>query len=104
MTVDTIGRDTIGWDTAQRRKFGELTARAWSDAGLRIRYEREPASILAEYGLTLAEGVRAPALPSEPVTELVIEALDGEVTAAVPPCLLSFCFCMDQNPPEASLR
>ncbi|MEV8633949.1 hypothetical protein AB0395_20045 [Streptosporangium sp. NPDC051023] len=88
--------DAIGWDTAQRRGFGELTVRSWFDADIRLRYEREPASVLAEYGIRLADGARAPALPPEPGTELVIEALDGPGSLP-PPCMLSFCFCL-QSP------
>ncbi|MEV1002449.1 hypothetical protein [Nonomuraea sp. NPDC050202] len=93
--------DTIGWDTAQRRAFGELTARAWLDADFRIRYEREPLEVLAEYDLRLPEGTQAPALPPEPGTELVIELLAGSPSGILPPpppppppCLLSLCFCL----------
>ncbi|WP_214103999.1 hypothetical protein [Acrocarpospora catenulata] len=88
---------TIGWDTAQRRGFGELTARAWSDAGLRLRYEREPAAVLAEYDIPLADGVRAPALPPEPSAELVVETLSGGELPP-PPCMLSLCFCLMETP------
>jgi putative thiazole/oxazole-modified microcin (TOMM)-like peptide len=92
--------DTIGWDTAQRRTFGALTAKAWLDADFRIRYEREPRTVLAEYGLRLPDGAEPPALPPEPGTELVIELLAGSPNAIVPPppppppCLLSLCFCL----------
>ncbi|MFI7132029.1 hypothetical protein ACIBQ1_40570 [Nonomuraea sp. NPDC050153] len=87
--------DTIGWDTTQRRAFGELTARSWLDADFRLRYEREPFSVLAEYNLRLADGAGAPVLPPEPGAELVIEILDGsEALPPPPPCLLSLCFCL----------
>ncbi|TKK89541.1 putative TOMM peptide [Herbidospora galbida] len=86
--------DTNGLDTAQRRVFGELTAHAWSDAGLRLRYEREPAAVLAEYDIHLAEGIVAPALPPRPLAEVVVETLSAPV-AVVPPCL-DFCFCFLQ--------
>lgn len=91
--------DTIGWDTAQRRAFGELTARSWLEADFRLRYEREPLSVLAEYDLRLGDGIGAPALPPEPGAELVIEILDGaESMPPPPPCLLSLCFCLQYSP------
>ncbi|MEV6981438.1 hypothetical protein AB0M95_09290 [Sphaerisporangium sp. NPDC051017] len=86
--------DTIGWDTAQRRAFGELTARSWLDADLRLRYERDPLPVLAEFDIRLAEGAGAPVLPPEPGAELVIEILDGVAATPPPPCLLSLCFCL----------
>jgi hypothetical protein len=87
--------DTIGWNTTQRRAFGELTARSWLDADFRLRYEREPFSVLAEYNVRLADGVGAPALPPEPGGELVIEILDGsEVLPPPPPCMYGICFCL----------
>jgi hypothetical protein len=89
--------DTIGWDTAQRRAFGELTARSWLDEDFRLRYEREPLSVLAEYNLRLADGADAPTLPPEPGAELVIEILAGSGSVPPPPpppCLLSLCFCL----------
>ncbi|GAB1823780.1 hypothetical protein HerbRD11066_69440 [Herbidospora sp. RD11066] len=82
----------IGWDTAQRRGFGELTARSWSDEGLRLRYEREPAAVLAEFDIHLTDGALFPALPPRPAIETVVETLT-DPQAAVPPCL-SFCFCI----------
>ncbi|WP_062440944.1 hypothetical protein [Herbidospora daliensis] len=86
--------DTNGLDTAQRRVFGELTARSWSDAALRLRYEREPAAVLAEYDIHLADGMPAPALPPRPVAEVVVETL-SDPAAFVPPCL-DFCLCFMQ--------
>ncbi|WP_066375876.1 hypothetical protein [Herbidospora mongoliensis] len=83
--------DLIGWDTAQRRGFGRLTARSWSDAGFRLRYEREPAAVLAEYDIHLADGALAPALPARPAAEVVVETF-SEAPTAPPPCLSSFCF------------
>ncbi|MGN9844163.1 hypothetical protein ACTMTI_39160 [Nonomuraea sp. H19] len=97
--------DTLGWDLAQRRRFGELTAMSWLDAGLRLRYEREPVSVLAEYGILLADGVSAPALPPKPRTELVVESFDGQtLPPPPPPCLISFCFCLAQHPTGADNR
>ncbi|GGK97757.1 hypothetical protein Sme01_61360 [Sphaerisporangium melleum] len=86
--------DTIGWDTAQRRAFGELTAKAWFDAGLRLRYEREPRSVLAEYDIRLADGACPPVLPPEPRGELEVELLTGTEAPPPPPCMLSLCFCL----------
>ncbi|WP_433431136.1 hypothetical protein [Nonomuraea sp. CA-141351] len=99
-TENTLDEDTIGWDLAQRRRFGELTARAWFDDGLRLRYEREPVSVLTEFGILLADGVSAPALPPKPRTELVIESFEGRNPAVLPPpppCLISFCFCLAEH-------
>ncbi|MET8145093.1 hypothetical protein ABZU32_32730 [Sphaerisporangium sp. NPDC005288] len=90
--------DTMGWDTVQRRAFGELTAKSWLDGELRRRYEREPLVVLAEFDIRLAEGSVAPTLPPEPGTELVIEILDGAEAPPPPPCLLSLCFCLQYSP------
>ncbi|WP_062349301.1 hypothetical protein [Herbidospora yilanensis] len=87
--------ETIGWNTAQRRGFGELIARSWSDAGLRLRYEREPAEVLAEYDIHLAAGTSAPALPPSP-GELVVETF-GSPESVPPPCMLSICFCLQPD-------
>ncbi|WP_214409260.1 hypothetical protein [Sphaerisporangium fuscum] len=86
--------DTMGWDLDQRRRFGELTARSWFDADLRLRYEREPATVLTEYDIRLADGAPVPALPPEPGAELVIEALQGGEYLP-PPCLFTLCFCVE---------
>ncbi|WP_061300076.1 hypothetical protein [Herbidospora cretacea] len=82
--------DTIGWTIAQRRAFGEFTARSWSDPGLRLRYESEPAAVLAEYDIHLPAGTLAPALPPTPVGEADVETFSA--SAAPPPCI-TFCFC-----------
>lgn len=84
--------DMIGWDTAQRRGFAELTARSWTDAAFRLRYGREPAAVLAEYDIALADGATAPALPALPAGEVVVETFNGPATSATPPCFASFCF------------
>jgi hypothetical protein len=89
---------TVDWDLAQRRRFGELTARSWFDADLRLRYEREPASVLTEYGIPFFEGAGFPALPPQPSTELVIESFDGKsIPPPPPPCMINFCFCFSET-------
>ncbi|GLW05838.1 hypothetical protein Misp01_09680 [Microtetraspora sp. NBRC 13810] len=103
MTVEAFSENTLdanalGWDLAQRRRFGELTARSWSDAGLRLRYEREPVSVLTEFGIALADGARVPALPPRPAAELVIESFDVAAPPP-PPCLINFCFCLAEHTP-----
>ncbi len=41
-----------------QQKWGQLVARAWSDEGFKRRLLAEPAAVLKEAGLNVAEGVQ----------------------------------------------
>ncbi|GAB1823783.1 hypothetical protein [Herbidospora sp. RD11066] len=58
-----------------RLKFAHLIAAAWSDEKVRARFEREPRTVSAEYGVVIPEGVPTPLLPVRPKGELTIEKL-----------------------------
>ncbi|MFF3664857.1 hypothetical protein [Microtetraspora malaysiensis] len=77
------------WTSAQRRRFGELTARVWCDPALRARYERDPVTVLGEFGLDLLQGGSAPAISPRP-GDVSVETLSGLDDAVALPCL---CLC-----------
>lgn len=58
-------------------RFAELVVRTWMEPELNARYLADPVSVLAEFGLSVAEPALAPRLTNFPEPELDIEGLDG---------------------------
>jgi hypothetical protein len=58
-------------------RFADLIARAVAQPGLGRRYAADPHTVLAEFGLSVAAGQDAPALPE---LELIVEHLDAPGT------------------------
>lgn len=96
MATDLIPRPALA-DVAWRRRFGELTARSWCDDDLRDRYERDPHTVLAEFGVHLPLGAPVPPIP-ELADDLVVEPLKGGGAPARPcACSLTLpCFASPQ--------
>lgn len=71
-------------------RFAELVVRTWMEPELAVRYLADPVSVLAEFGLSVADAVLAPKLASYPEAELVIEYLDGSEAdlGKVPACTI----------------
>ena len=65
-----------------RPRFARLIADAWSDPEVAARYEREPAAVLAEYGIVLDAGSEAPELPPAP-GDVAVEDLGVSAGAAM---------------------
>lgn len=64
---------------------------AWLEPEISRRYRADARSVLDEFGVTLAQGQRPPALPESPVCELTIEELSRPTTAHARTCFsLSF--------------
>ncbi|GLW05841.1 hypothetical protein Misp01_09710 [Microtetraspora sp. NBRC 13810] len=59
-----------------RRKFARLIAAAWSDGALRDRYESEPRSVLAEFGIDYPAHAPTPPLPPRPEGDFEITRLE----------------------------
>jgi putative thiazole/oxazole-modified microcin (TOMM)-like peptide len=65
-----------------RPRFARLIADAWSDPEVAARYEREPAALLAEYGIVLDSDREAPELPPAP-GDVAVEDLGVSAGAAM---------------------
>ncbi|WP_066375893.1 hypothetical protein [Herbidospora mongoliensis] len=65
-----------------RKKLARLIAAAWSDGGLKARYETEPRVVLREYGIDYPAGVPTPPLPAKPEGEFEIADLESAAGAA----------------------
>ncbi|MGN9910011.1 TIGR04351 family putative TOMM peptide [Phytohabitans sp. LJ34] len=65
-----------------RPRFARLIADAWSDPEVAARYEREPAAVLAEYGIVLDGDSDAPELPPAP-GDVAVEDLGVSAGAAM---------------------
>jgi putative thiazole/oxazole-modified microcin (TOMM)-like peptide len=59
-----------------RKRFAKLIAQAWSDEGVKDRYEREPRAVLNEFGITYPDGIDVPTVPGKPVGEFSVEELE----------------------------
>ncbi|MER7050400.1 TIGR04351 family putative TOMM peptide [Streptomyces jumonjinensis] len=70
-----------------QERLVELIARTWLEPALADRYRADARSVLDEFGVTLAVGEQAPALPELPVCELSIEELTRPTTAHAPTCV-----------------
>ncbi|SDL13129.1 hypothetical protein SAMN05421874_11673 [Nonomuraea maritima] len=86
MIVELVSRPAE-WDLVQRRRFGELTARAWADGDLLRRYERDPRAVLTEFGVSLPPDASAPPIP-DLAEDLVVEPLNGD-EGLLRPCMCS---------------
>lgn len=58
-------------------RFAELVVRTWMEPELGVRYQTDPVSVLAEFGLSVVDPALAPKLAAHPESELVIEDLEG---------------------------
>ncbi len=79
-----------------RKKFGALVAQAWADPALRLRYERSPAQVLAEYGVAVDVADDMPTLPENPLDDLrdeELQAVYGATPAAT--CSTASSFSCD---------
>lgn len=65
-----------------RARFARLIADAWSDPEVAARYGREPAAVLAEYGIVLDGDSDAPELPAAP-SDVAVEDLGVSAGAAM---------------------
>ncbi|HEX3783443.1 MAG TPA: hypothetical protein VHX38_27580 [Pseudonocardiaceae bacterium] len=65
-----------------RRRFARLVAQAWADDELTARYNAQPRTVLAEYGIQLTDDVVTPVLPARPDGEFSIEQLEAVAGAA----------------------
>lgn len=65
-----------------RPRFARLIADAWSDPEAASRYEREPAAMLAEYGIVLDDETQFPELPPAP-GDVAVEDLGVAAGAAM---------------------
>lgn len=63
-------------------RFAELIARSWMEQGLAARYRTDPCSVLAEFGIDLADPQAAPVLPADPGDDVVIDDLDRAADVA----------------------
>ncbi|MFI6847853.1 hypothetical protein OG535_04635 [Kitasatospora sp. NBC_00085] len=57
-------------------RFAEVILRAWTEPGLRHRYEDDPAQVLAEAGIQTVPGEPLPALPLAEELDVVTELFD----------------------------
>jgi putative thiazole/oxazole-modified microcin (TOMM)-like peptide len=69
---------------SDRKNFARLVAAAWADDALTQRYQDNPASVLAEYGIEVreGEGLQNPVLPPRPEGEFSVEQLESVAGAA----------------------
>jgi putative thiazole/oxazole-modified microcin (TOMM)-like peptide len=67
-------------------RFAELVVRAWAEPELVRRYAADPVSVLAEFGLSVADAARAPRLEAPAGVDLSIEDMESADAAAVPLC------------------
>lgn len=59
-----------------RRDFARLTAIAWTDDALRARYESDPRTVLAEFGITLPDPAEPPLMPAPVDSDIDLESLE----------------------------
>jgi hypothetical protein len=71
----------------QKRRWGQIVARAWDDAGYRQRLLAEPASVLEEEGIEVPSGVAVQVVAGD-----VPEVPEGET-----------CFWLPSHPDDADL-
>ena len=84
--------DTYVLGAEDRAKFSALVARVWGDQDLEARYASEPTAVLAEHGVVIPEGSKAPEIPARPEGDLTIEELE-DVSAGLRPATFFTAAC-----------
>lgn len=59
-----------------RRDFARLTAIAWTDDTLRARYDSDPRTVLAEFGITLPHHTEPPLMAAPVDSDIDLESLE----------------------------
>jgi putative thiazole/oxazole-modified microcin (TOMM)-like peptide len=81
-----IDRPVRTAEIAAEWRFSELIADAWVEPTLIARYQAEPRTVLAEYGVALQPGEQPPTL-SIPIDDRIVRL--GDENSSFP----SFCLC-----------
>ncbi|MDH6128046.1 hypothetical protein [Kitasatospora sp. GP82] len=81
-------------------RFAELIVRAWTEPGLRRRYEENPHQVLAEAGIPTVPGEAVPALPVVEELDVVVDLFD--LLPAEAPAT-AMCLSINDTEPTAVL-
>ncbi|GAA2150605.1 hypothetical protein GCM10009760_45180 [Kitasatospora kazusensis] len=75
-------------------RFADLIVRAWTEPGLRRRYEENPYRVLAEAGIRTLPGEAVPILPAAEELDLVVDLF--ELLPTEPP-IASMCLTFNDG-------